>query len=210
MPRNYYYHPAYESYLDALETFLKACGGTSRELALLFELSATEDSRGYIHPEQLSEDWQNVFYNPDYYGGSIDKLKASIKSKKEGYTYKDKKTGELIEVIGTKRAWYMLRAAARATGIRIVGRKDDDPEAWARYGRFYDMATSQEKICDLRAMALAWIRADRQKIAKGQATITPDPTLVADKKWGPLPMLSIEEIFARYDKLLAKRKKAGK
>jgi hypothetical protein len=72
------------------------------------------------------------------------------------------------------------------------------------------MATSLEAICDLRAMVHKWIAADREKIANGQATITPDPALVADKKWRPLPVLSIEEIFARYDKLLAKRKKAGK
>ena len=56
MPRYYYYfHPAYTYYLDALRAFLNACGGISRELALLSELSATEDCYGIIHPEQIAE-----------------------------------------------------------------------------------------------------------------------------------------------------------
>lgn len=206
----YYFHPAYTYYLDALKAFLNACGGISRELALLSELSATEDCYGIIHPEQIAEDWQRLFYDPKYYNGSLDALKESIKMKKKGYKYRDKNTGELIEVIGTEKAWRMLRAAALAADIKIVGKESEDPEAWKRYGRFYNMVASLETICDLRAMVHKWIAADREKIANGQATITPDPALVADKKWRPLPALSIEEIFTRYDKLLVKRKQTGK
>lgn len=212
MPRHYYYyyHPAYVHYLDALQAFLKACGGISRELALLSELEATKDNRGVYHPEQLSEDWQKLFYDKKYYGGSVGTLKESIQNKKDGYKYRDKLTGELREEIGTKRAWRMLRAAAQVAGIKIVGKMSDDPEAWKSYGHFYDMVTSLEAICDLRAQVYRWIAADRKKIADGQATITPDPALVADENWRPIEPLSIEEIFARYDKLLVKRKKAGK
>ncbi len=208
--KHYYYHPSYGPYLDALENFAKCCGGISRELALLFELNATKDNCGNIHPEQISEDWQRVFYDRNYYGGSLKALKESIEKKRTGYKYKDKATGEMIEVDGTDTSWRKLRSAARAAGIKIVDKKADDPEAWARYGRFYDMLTSLESVCDLRAMLYGWIRSDRKKIADGQATITPNPALVADKNWKPIETLSIEEIFKKYDELLEKRKKAGK
>ena len=211
MSKNYYFHPSYEAYLEALEGFAKACGGISRESALMYELQSTQDSRGALHPEQLSADWQKVFYDPQYYGGSIKRLKSSIAMKRDGYSYKDKHTGELIEVIGTRKAWRILRAAAQAADIKKKKKKDDDPEAWERYGRFYNMMTSLEAVCDLRAQLYRWIKSDRAKMAKGQATITPDPSLVADKNWQPIDMLSVERIFEKYDELLVKRKKkAGK
>ena len=210
MSKNYYFHPAYRAYLDALEIFARQCGGISRELALLFELNATKDNRGNIHPEQISEEWQRVFYDPDYYGGSIHKLEKSIQKKKDGYHYRDRWTGQVIEVIGTRKAWRTLCSAAQAAGIKVIIDEGDSPEAWEQ-SRFYKMMTSLEAVCDLRAQLYRWIRSDRAKMAKGQATITPDPSLVADKDWRPIEMLSIERIFAKYDKLLVSRKKkAGK
>ena len=173
---HYYYDPSVPAYYDALKRLAKKGGEISRELALLADLQ----SEVALSPDQV--DWFNR-----YYDGSMRRLVASVTSKKKEM----------------KRVWQELLDTADAIGIeRIPGK--DSPD-YPLYARFYRSLCELEENCDLRSKVHTWANADLEKIEAGRATIQPDPELVSSPDWKPLEILSVPQIMARYDALMAKR-----
>ena len=186
--KKFYFHPGYCEYLTQLESFAKAAGGRSRENAIMIEYGSTRDSRGVAHPELLSPGQAQALR--DYYNNDIKKVEESYNSKK----------GDM------KDAWYRMTRAAKTIGIEI--QRKGEPE-WPLYEEFCRDLMALEAVCDLRAILYRWIKSDRERIARGIATVTPSPELVADPDWQAIDVLTIPRILQKYDDLLKSRAKKG-